>query len=401
MIYNKVQNIDVKKKASLKLLCTALLACLLFVTHDARAQNYSNAHDLIKTLSSDSLYGRGYQHQADKKAANIISEAFSSLRYQSLQQPVRFNLNEFSTTPELRINNLSLKLAEDFLPAANSPSFTIELNKNNISASFSRDSSEIYVHEQNDTTKRLIIRKRSSLTHSLSTKQSSEPVVFLREQAWPDSTTSLRYAVSTQVRDITSFNVIMFADSTRPYTHLFMAHYDHLGTIGTKIFNGANDNASGVGMMLQLADTLRNYSPDINPLFVAFTAEEAGLIGSRYFHHFYKDWWDDVSVVLNFDMVASGDGEVGLVGAVESEQLYEHMEQMAKPDNFYLKPRPNSPISDHYWFIDSGLSGFYIYTGNGNQPYHHPDDDFASLDLTLFDQMAEFLTNFTINSANN
>jgi hypothetical protein len=394
-----VQNLNVKKKASPLLACIPLLLLICTPFQHITAQEFSNIHEFIKKLSSDSLYGRGYQYDGDKKAAKLISSEFAKLGYERSVQSVRFDLNEFATSPNLLINGKPFVIAEDFLPDASTPSTDVFFNGQTISAAYSIDSTEIYLPSSESP--QVILKKSNSLFHSLSGNQQQVPRINISSEVWPDSVASLSYSLTTNVNNIQSNNLIFFADSTEPFTHLITAHYDHLGTIGEVVFNGANDNASGVGMMLILADTLRNYSDDINPLFVAFTAEEAGLIGSRYFHHFYKDWWDDVSVVVNFDMVASGDGQVGLVGAVESEELYGLIENISAPERFYLKPRPNSPNSDHFWFLESGLSGFYVYTGNGKQPYHHPKDDFESLDLILFNELAEFMTTFLIESANN
>lgn len=399
MNYDNVQNLTVKKKRLHVAGFLFLLLSVFIPLQHITAQEFSNIHGFIKKLSSDSLYGRGYQHKGDQKAANLITAEFKKIGFKVFEQPVRFNLNEFPTRPNLSINGKSFVLGKEFLPDASTPSAYISFDELSKNSSFNSDSTEIQIPSAQSP--ELILSRKESLMHSLSGKQIETPTIHIKSTVWPDSITSVSYTAEARVNDIMSQNLIFFADSTRPFSHLILAHYDHLGTIGDLIFNGANDNASGVGMMLYLADTLQHYSNHINPLFVAFTAEEVGLIGSRYFHHFYKDWWNEASVILNFDMVASGDGQVGLVGAVESEELFNLLESIEKPDHFYFKPRPNSPISDHFWFIDSGLSGFYVYTGNGKQPYHHPEDDFESLDLSLFNEMAEFMAKFIIESVNN
>jgi len=91
-------------------------------------------------------------------------------------------------------------------------------------------------------------------------------------------------------KDLSLFNIIGFLEGKSKKDELIVisAHYDHLGIKksdeGDVIFNGANDNASGVAAVLALAEYLseKNYN-ERSVLFVAFTAEEMGLIGSNYF----------------------------------------------------------------------------------------------------------------------
>ena len=98
------------------------------------------------------------------------------------------------------------------------------------------------------------------------------------------------YRQNFQERGLSLFNVIGCIKGTEKKEELVIisAHYDHLGTKdnleGDKIFNGANDNASGVAAVLALAEFFsKNKTNNRTIIFVAFTAEEMGLLGSRYF----------------------------------------------------------------------------------------------------------------------
>lgn len=90
-------------------------------------------------------------------------------------------------------------------------------------------------------------------------------------------------------------------------TVIISAHYDHLGKSGDNYFPGANDNASGIGVVLEVARILagRQQQPKTNILFAAWTSEEEGLYGSRAFT--IKNHVGGVKAVINLDTVGNGD----------------------------------------------------------------------------------------------
>ncbi len=90
-------------------------------------------------------------------------------------------------------------------------------------------------------------------------------------------------------------------------TIIISAHYDHLGKFGDTYFPGANDNASGIGVMLEAARILANrqQQPKFNILFAAWTSEEEGLYGSRWFTE--NSPTSGIKAVINLDTVGNGD----------------------------------------------------------------------------------------------
>ena len=90
-------------------------------------------------------------------------------------------------------------------------------------------------------------------------------------------------------------------------TIIISAHYDHLGKFGDSYFPGANDNASGIGVMLETARILatRQQQPKCNILFAAWTSEEEGLYGSRWFTE--NSPTSGIKAVINLDTVGNGD----------------------------------------------------------------------------------------------
>ncbi|MBT8179882.1 MAG: M28 family peptidase, partial [Eudoraea sp.] len=111
---------------------------------------------------------------------------------------------------------------------------------------------------------------------------------------------------------ITGTNVIGYIDNQAENTVVIGAHFDHLGMGGQgslyrgeepQIHNGADDNASGVAIMLQLADSLRTKHKGNNYLIISFSGEEQGLLGSNYFVKNSTIDLSKVNYMLNMDMV--------------------------------------------------------------------------------------------------
>jgi aminopeptidase YwaD len=173
------------------------------------------------------------------------------------------------------------------------------------------------------------------------------------------------------------------------------AHYDHLGMGGpgsgsrnpdtVVIHNGADDNASGVAGIIELAGKFQKNKKMLNRsvVFVAFTAEEMGLLGSSKFVQ--SDWMkrSDVKAMVNFDMIGrlNRDERSLLVGgsgtAVESENL---LKQHAEKHRFTLKLSPEGyGPSDHAVFYSKNIPVFFISTG-AHADYHTWKDDVEFID---------------------
>ncbi len=201
---------------------------------------------------------------------------------------------------------------------------------------------------------------------------------------------------------------------------IYTAHYDHLGIRpdmpGDNIYNGANDNATGCGILLEIA---RAYSeatprPRRSILFASVTAEEQGLLGSEYLGKHPPIPASKISLDLNYDDVPPlGAPEEVEVSGSERTTFYPVTEAMAK--TFRLKIRPDSrPEAGHYYRSDHfslarvGIPAFSINEGTkyeghdaawGMQQaeeytakhYHQPSDEYhSSMDFTGDAAMARF-----------
>jgi len=121
----------------------------------------------------------------------------------------------------------------------------------------------------------------------------------------------VEFTDSVAATTITGKNIVAFLDNGAENTIIIGAHYDHLGWgeqgslyRGEKaIHNGADDNASGVAVMLNLAVELKNSNTNNNYLFMAFSGEEMGLLGSNYFVKHTTIDLSKVNYMINMDMV--------------------------------------------------------------------------------------------------
>jgi len=187
------------------------------------------------------------------------------------------------------------------------------------------------------------------------------------------------------------------------------AHYDHLGFGGPKsgsrtpqetaIHNGADDNASGVAGVIELAEKLNAEKPALqrSVIFVAFGAEEMGLVGSKYFLENCPVEVENIVAMINFDMIGRFNAKknsIAIGGTGTSKEAEKILEEI-NDDRFELglSPEGYGP-SDHAAFYSNDIPVFFISTG-AHTDYHTPRDDPDKLNYegqkTVLDFTAELV----------
>ena len=178
------------------------------------------------------------------------------------------------------------------------------------------------------------------------------------------------------------------------------AHYDHVGEHGGQIYNGADDNASGVATMLALAAELKREAPEHNVLFVALDGEERGLLGARHFVEAPPFPLSSIAMNLNFDMTARAetDGKLWVTGTYQHPQFRPILEALPSEGAVALAFGKDTPqdtgednwveASDHAAFHRAGVP--FLYLGVNYHPdYHRPSDDFERIDPVVFTASTE------------
>ncbi|MCL4855941.1 MAG: M20/M25/M40 family metallo-hydrolase, partial [Flavobacteriales bacterium] len=197
----------------------------------------------------------------------------------------------------------------------------------------------------------------------------------------------------------TSQNVIGLVKGTKyPDSVLvFSAHYDHLGKMGKNIyFPGANDNASGVAMMLNLAEHYSKNVPEKTIVFMAFGAEESGIIGSQFYTENPLFPLKNINFLINLDLLGTGDDGIQVVNGSVFQAHFNKLVEINNQKKLLkeIKIRGKAANSDHYWFSEKGVPAFFIYTLGGIKAYHDIDDKAATLPLTEFEDCFRLLNLF-------
>lgn len=192
-------------------------------------------------------------------------------------------------------------------------------------------------------------------------------------------------------------NIIGLIPGTRATDRYIVvtAHYDHVGVSNGLIYNGADDNASGVATMLELTRRLKAQAPEHSVLIVAFDGEERGLIGARHFVQAPPVPLSSIALNINFDMTsrAETDNHLWVSGTYQNPAFRPILDTVAPNGAISLAFGHDTPqdtgsdnwidASDHGPFFKAGLP--FIYMGVVDHPdYHRPSDDFDKITPSAF-----------------
>ena len=224
---------------------------------------------------------------------------------------------------------------------------------------------------------------------------------------------TLSARIEIERKTITTRNVVGVLDGAGPLadeTVVVGAHYDHLGHGGLRsgslaflssdIHNGADDNASGTSMVLELARRLAR-RPDPLPrrvVFVAFSGEERGLLGSKHYVEHPPFPLAGTVLMTNFDMVGrlNDKNELTLYGTGTTPGLDSLVEALGKSADFTVKKiaEGHGP-SDQESFYLKNIPVLFAFTG-GHRDYHRPSDDTDRINFAGMARIADFAELFLL-----
>ena len=421
----------------------ASLIVMLFVYSEiCQAQQVSYAKEVINILCSEAMKGRGYVDHGDKNAANYLASEFeksglkkySKTYFQTFTTPV----NSFPGKMSLSVNGKKLTPGEDFLIDPGSPGisgkFSAEvltaedlLSKDGWITKIKNASSRFVVVSAFDKTrysadqlkhindimsflkyskenpaKGVLILTTEKLTWSGSTELSFKPCFTIKASALTDAIASIEIAAENKfLKNHQTQNVIGYLEGDKKDSLLvFTAHYDHLGMMGKEtMFPGANDNASGVSLLLNLIKHFSASKPAYSVVFIAFAAEEIGLVGSKYFTDHPLFPLAKIKFLLNFDLAGTGDDGIQVVNGKIYQKKFDLMTRLNDQDKLLkqIKIRGEACNSDHCMFHTKGVPCFFIYTLGGIQAYHDIYDRPDTLPLTDYQDYFTLLVKFIEN----
>lgn len=423
-----------------------LVIVLLFVSLSTVGQRLKKADKAVVTslqqhisyLADDKLEGRRAGTNGEKLAREYISRQFQSIGLepkgeQSWYQPFEiYEGKQVNDATFLYINDNELKLNEEYFPFVYCPSTSLtaavslalketgvpwfadlkelqeehadnphfDLNdavKTIAGKAAEKGATALFVYNSSATADQLQFNGRDA------TQPLRIPVIYLTQKAkqkyLSDESATLDIRLKTDIGDKkrTGNNVIGFINNGAPNTIVFGAHYDHLGygedgnsmlRSGEKqIHNGADDNASGTAALIELARQMKQSKDKKNNyLFIAFSGEELGLYGSKYFTEHPTISLSSVNYMINMDMVGrlSDSSKTLTVGGYGTSPAWGSLFQDAlkKQKNFTVKfDSSGTGPSDHTSFYRKDIPVLFFFTGL-HTDYHKPTDDGDKINYT-------------------
>jgi hypothetical protein len=412
-----------------------LLYFSLFTLNSSLSQNVNYARKIIDTLSSETFHGRGYTLNGDKLSAEFIKSELKKMNVKSFDtsyfQTVKISANTFPTDVEISIDGKKLKAGTEFVlfPHTTKCSGKYEivyLDKQIITDRYKfktfltanhkkhflaidttgvRDKEILkvieYVSNYNILKAKGIITVHAEHLHAgISSQVGTFAGLRISNSVISKNSKSISINLKPKfLKDYKSQNVIAFVEGKTDTMIVFSAHYDHLGAIGNQTYiPGANDNASGNAMLLDLAKYYSNLQekPKYSIAFIFFTGEEIGLFGSKYFTENPVFPLSKIKFLFNLDMVGTGEDGIMIVNGKINKKQTELLNKI-NDENKYLCEialRGKASNSDHHYFHEKGVPCFFIFTQGGIGEYHNVWDISKTLPLTEYEDLFRLLTKF-------
>jgi aminopeptidase YwaD len=410
----------------------AIFLFLHIISFSLFSQNIEYARKIIDTLTSEYFYGRGAVNDGEKKAADYLVNEFKRKGLKPLNnsflQKFNYPINTFPGKMEVRLDNLQLVAGKDFIVMPNSSgvngTFKIvwytddnvptkkELKKL-LNVNFFQNKFIVIDSEDKENESFSMFRlnlvgavgiiniEEKKLTQSLSSTYNDYAALVIKRESISRYNKTIEVVIQQKfIRDYQSQNVIGYLEGTEyPDSFILLcAHYDHLGVMGSEVyFPGANDNASGVALLLNLADHYAHKEPPTKTIvFVAFGAEEAGLVGSKFFVDHPKVSLYKINFVFNMDLMGTGSEGATIVNGTIFPNQFQKLQNINQKNEYLpiIKKRGKAANSDHYWFSEKGVPAFFIYLAGGIKAYHDIEDVSKTLPLTKFKNSFRLIRDF-------
>ena len=384
-----------------------------------------NLKNHIEFLADDKLEGRGTGTEGERLAMEYIAHQFkkSGIAPKGTEGYFQiFQVNEgkkILPSTSFSVNEQPLILQKDFFPLAfsatksangthaiavnerNAPRFfdvknLVEENKNNphfdIESTLKTEADKF---ASKGATAMLVYNSGKGVDNihfdaKDSSVSASIPVIYIQPAAYKKyfgdhsafNVTKLNVAFENKTRY--GHNVVGFIDNNAPSTVVIGAHFDHLGwgddhnalDTGKVIHNGADDNASGTSAMMEIARLLaHSNSKTNNYLFIAFSGEELGLLGSKYWLN-NPTLSTDINYMVNLDMVGryNPDKKLSVGGYGTSPVWSTIMQQVDDKSLLIAFDSTGGGPSDHASFYRKNIPVLFFFTGN-HLDYHKATDD--------------------------
>jgi aminopeptidase YwaD len=369
-------------------------ALLVFCCVQAQAQQLVFGKKMVDTLTSSYFWGRGYTNDGMKKAADFLAAEFRSYGLQPLDgktyfQNFSYPVNTFPGKMEVNINGADLVPGKDFIVAAES--------KGNKASGKLELLDSIQFINRNEM---VVVKMQQKLTMEVAAEVAPYTLILVDKNAVKGNPE--KFKINIDHKFLSSFKAAnicgMVKGTAKPDSIIFItAHYDHLGGLGKDTyFPGANDNASGVSLLLNLAQYYAQHPQRYSIGFICFAGEEAGLIGSKYFTENPLVPLKNIRFLLNTDLAGTGEEGITVVNASEFPKEFALLQQLNKEHHLLaaVNARGKAANSDHYFFSEKGVPAFFFYTLGGIKAYHDVFDKSATLPLNEHEDLFKLVVQF-------
>lgn len=401
---------------------------------NTKAQDTNFVRQVINKLASDNFHGRGYVNNGDAIAAAYIKAFYKQQKLKKFKrsyfQSFTFPINTFPGKTILINGSDTLQPGKDFLVAGGSAGIKgfydiVRLDKELLDDSLKVQAfkqtrfSDVFVvidarGMKSDKEKKImkslasnpfnakgiIMLDDGKLMWSLSQKVAGYALIEVKSNVWNDSTKQIYVNIDQQFNSKhKANNVIGYIKGTQqPDSFIvFTAHYDHLGRMGQNaVFNGANDNASGTAMLMDLIRYYKKNPTKYSIAFMAFAGEEAGLLGSKYYVNHSLFPYQKIKCLINLDLMGFGEDGITIVNSENYPDDLALFREINKKEKLLpsINKRSNAKNSDHYPFTEKNVKAFFIYTQGNSKYYHDIYDRAETVPLSKYNEIFKLITTY-------
>ena len=396
----------------------AISICLLLLAaYSTTAQNKQYADSCLNILCSKQFHGRGFTHNGDKITANFIVAELKNTKAKPLNksffQKFNVSINTFPDSIYLELSNhKKLKLGDNFLvnpisSSVNGKFNCLYLSTSNKKINYANKCVIIDPEKLNNNliqnlkynnyigAKIFIELKSNKLMQEQSTIVKNWAWLEVKKEFFDSTTKNIKINLTNKfIPKYETQNIIAKIKGNTDSTIMFIAHYDHLGEVGQALFPGMNDNGSGVVTLLDLAHYYSTNKPKYTIIFLFTSAEELGLIGSKYFFEHPLINLEKTKIIINLDVIGSGEKGIAIVNGKNQKKITDKIKKINNSLKLFnhIKIRNNAPNGDHYFFAAAGLPAIFIYTEGNYLEYHSVNDNNKNLIFPKYNQFFTLIT---------
>ena len=392
----------------------------------SNAQNEQYARRVLYQLCSPEMHGRGYYKQGDRIAADYLASEMKKLGVKTFGeeylQPYTVNVN-VTNRLMVKLNGQELKFSKDFVVTPYSASVKGTFTPVMVNASLMKNPDKLLAILQETAGPKVVLIDTVGLKNPplyqfvksvFAARQfgveaiidvlSTAPVTVpgrwqtpyahlqIARQAIPENLQTVELDVEADYQEkYPTQNVIGWLPGKTEDFIVFTAHYDGFGSFGEgNYYQAAQDNGSGTAMVLDLA---RHYAkgkkPHYSVAFMLFSGEEIGLTGSTWYANNPLFPLDKIKLVINLDMVATGQDGVFLFNA-ENRPSEAALVMKINEEHGYMKSvdnREGRANSDHWPFHLKGVPAIFFLTKGACGDIHKPGDTYDKVPFYAYSNL--------------